>query len=139
MKKEIKKIHKRIVREMRAANKHLMTDDYLGKNRFRIDMYSEKYYRYSDNSGYQINIIFKITDNKTGNKAFFLADNYNYSREIALHLTDFMIRCSTGMKGHYPPLAYVAYDVHEIVPYEGASQNVAINDEAIDMYDYLTN
>lgn len=111
------KEHKKIIKYMRRVNNQMANDEYLGLNRFRIDMYSEKWWRFSDGSGGELFIYFRITDKVTGNSAIFYANNYNYIMKINEYLNDFIIRCGSGWAGHFPHLSYIAYDVHAIKEY----------------------
>lgn len=139
MQKDRKKSHTPIIKYMKKINKDLSNDIYLGLNRFKIDLWSENWYRFSDNSGGILNLTFKMTDNLTNNVAFFMCDNYDYEYEICKYLNDFAIRCSSGNYGHYPHLHYVAYNIHKIAPYRGNSKsNIGdIRDEVINKYSYL--
>lgn len=137
MQKDRKREHKKIVKYTRRINKQISSDEYLGLNRFRIDIYSEDMYRYSDGSGVHLYLIFKLTDNVTNNSAYFTADNYNYDWYILQYTNDFLIRCSTGRYGHQPLLHYIAYDVHEVVEYDGRKDcKPKFSDEAIDIYNF---
>ena len=117
-----KKAHKEVVKYMRALNKNIGNDEYLGINRFRVDMYSEHGYEFDDHSGVELHILFKLTDNVTGNTAIFHCDNFDYRRRLSTCTNDFLIRCSSGWSGHWPHLHYLAYDVHTIVPYAGEAK-----------------
>lgn len=123
MQKDRKAVHKKVMKEIRRRNESLANDEYVGLNRFRIDMVSESMYRFSDGSGLTLSFLLKISDALTGNSCCFMANNYNYEYRIFEYANDFLIRCSDGWMGHYPPLHYVAYDVHEIVPYVGRKSN----------------
>lgn len=136
MQKDKKKIHNKIVRRMRTTNKQLASDKYLGLNRFRIDLFSEKWHKYSDGSGHYVRLIFKLSDKITGNSAYFISSNYSYNHELFIYANDFLIRCSSGTRGHTPSLSYIAYDVHEIVPYSGRNNTIPEPKEnIIDTYD----
>lgn len=138
MQKDRKKIHQKIVKEMRNFNKRLAADEYLGLNRFRIDMVSENMYRYSDGSSLYLLVIYKISDKLTGNSACFIAYNYDFYYKIYDYANDFLIRCSSGRRGHAPSLHYVAYDVHQIIPYTGRKiENNKIEDGIINTYNWL--
>ena len=50
MQKDRKKEHKKIVKHMQLINKQLAADEYMGLNRFRIDMFMEDWHRYADGS-----------------------------------------------------------------------------------------
>lgn len=139
MQKNRKKEHKKVVKFIRQLNKKISNDLYLGINRFRIDMVTENWRKFEDGSGGTLIIVLKISDKLTNNKACFIVDNYDYWREIYNYANDFLIRCSSGHAGHYPPLHYVAYDIHSIVPYNG-SKNREIKeteDGVIDYYDWI--
>lgn len=123
MQKDKKKKHKKIIKDMRRFNKQLATDEYIGLNRFRIDLFSEEIDRYSDGSGMYMYLIFKLTDKLTDNTAYFSASNYNYLYKMSEYANDFLIRCSIGHLGSFPPLHYIAYDVHTIIPYVGRKDN----------------
>lgn len=131
-----KKEHKKVLRYMKKVNKQLATDEYLGLNRFRVDMYSETWHKYDNVLGGTLIIIFKLSDNVTGNTAYFISDNYDYDKEVPIHTNDFLIRCSSCHSGHYPPLHYAAYDIHDIVPYDG-DKNKTIIDTIIDTENIL--
>lgn len=139
MQKERKKEHKKVIKYMRRMNKSLLKDDYIGCGRFRLDLWSESWYRFSDGSGGELFVTFKITDTWTGNKALFLANNYNYDIIVWTYVNDFLIRCSSGHSGHYPPLSYPAYDVHEIKSYAKDKEwNGKLEDEyIIDKYCWI--
>lgn len=134
-----KKEHKRIVNLMQKLNKELAKDEYLGCSRFRIDLYSEDWYKYSDSSGGYMSMIFKMTDKATNNKAFFMCSSYDYDFYIPAYINDFAIRCSKGVPGHLPPLGYVAYDVHSVIPYAGQrdNNNISIETETMNKYSYI--
>lgn len=117
MQKERKKEHKKVIKYMRRMNKSLLNDNYIGCGRFRLDLWAENWYRFSDGSGGELFLTFKIIDTWTGNKALFFATNYDYESKIWHYTNDFLIRCSSGRTGHYPSLSYPAYDVHEIKAY----------------------
>lgn len=117
MQKDRKKVHKEIIKYMRRRNKEIAVDDYIGLDRFRIDLFYENWRRYDDGSGGYMYLVFKMTDKWTGNTAYFHCNNYDYARKIFEYLNDFLIRCSDGWSGSWPHLGYIAYDVHEIIPY----------------------
>lgn len=119
MRKERKREHKKVIAYMRRVNKQIETDEYLGLNRFRVDCFSEQWKRFYDGSGGIIIIIFKLSDKSTGNTAYFVADNWNYKREISEYANDFLIRCSSCRTGHFPRLSYAAYNIHTIEQYDG--------------------
>lgn len=123
MHKDRKKEHKKVIKYMRRMNKNLLEDDYVGCGRFRLDLWSESWYRFEDGSGGELFLTFKITDTATGNKALFFANNYNYYIKIWEYCNDFLIRCSSGCLGHIPSLNYIAYDVHSIKQYVGDIKN----------------
>lgn len=123
---------------MKWLNKHIGQDSYLGLNRFRIDMYSENWFRFGDGSGGRLHIIFKLSDNVTGNTAYFFADNYDYDRKIAIYANDFLIRCSSGSPGHYPNLIYVAYDINNVIPYDrDRKKTIICKENVIDTYSWI--
>ena len=134
------KEHKKIVTYMRRVNKQIMNDEYLGINRFRIDMEREYWWEFSDKSGGELSIYFKIKDNDTGNWAIFNANNYDYVLSINKYANDFLIRSSSGWAGHYPHLQYLAYDVHDIKPYGGRKETPKEKYEegVIDYYNWLS-
>lgn len=137
MKNDRKKEHKKVVTYMRKLNKQVMTDEYLGLNRFRMDLFAEKWNRYDDGSGGQLTIYVKMTDKETNNKAFFIVNNYDYKRKMPEYMNDFLIRCSSGQAGSWPHLHYVAYDVHTIIPYAGSKRNSEkYEDGIITKYNY---
>lgn len=138
MHKDRKKEHKKVIKYMRKFNKSLIKDDYIGCDRFRIDLWSERWYRFSDKSGGELLCVFKLSDRLADNSAYFICDNYNYQREIFSFLNDFLIRCSSGTPGHYPALNYVAYDIHNVVPYNN-ERNVSnkIAEGVIDNYCWI--
>ena len=111
------KAHKEVVKYMRKVNKQIMNDEYLGLNRFRLDMLREDWHEYEDKSGGMLGVLFKIKDNLTGNKAAFYISRFNFEWHISEYVNDFLIRCSNGHRGSIPSLSYCAYDVHDIVPY----------------------
>lgn len=123
MQKDRKKEHKKIVKELRRRNKQLASDEYVGLNRFRIDLLSEEMLRFPDGSGVELFYYVKLTDTLTGNSAVFYTNNFRFNYQIFEYANDFLIRCSGGRSGHFPPLHYVAYDVHEVVPYEWKKDN----------------
>lgn len=133
------KEHKKIVHYMRRVNKQIINDEYLGLNRFRLDMLRENWREYDDKSGGHLNILFKITDNVTGNKAVFGCTNYGFEWCINNYANDFMIRSSNGLAGHFPHLEYYAYDVYSVVPY--GNNNVTnpekYEDDVICKYDWI--
>lgn len=132
MHKDRKKEHKKVIKYMRRMNKNLLEDDYIGCGRFRLDLWSESWYRFSDGSGGELFLTFKITDTETGNKALFFADNFDYISKILSYTNDFLIRCSSGHSGHYPHLNYPAYDIHEIKAYsKGKEWNGKLENEYI--------
>lgn len=139
MQKSKKNIHKEIIKYVRSVNKQLKNDEYLGLNRFRVDLFAEKWHKYSDNSGYCVTLLVKITDNLTKNKCVFSCDNYDYKYGISIYANDFLIRCSSGASGHFPTLNYIAYDVHEIVPYTKDTLGLCkkVEDGVIDTYNWL--
>lgn len=137
MRIERKKEHKKVVKYMRLFNKSLANDSYLGLNRFRTDIYSEKWFRFEDGGGW-LSYIFKISDKLTGNTAYFITDNYSYRYELAIHANDFLIRCSSGREGHHPPLHYVAYDVHNIIPYNmDNNKTIVCEDGIVNTYSWI--
>lgn len=138
MKKIRNREHKKVIKYMRALNNTLAQDEYLGLNRFRVDMYSEDWFAFDDGSGGILHIIFKLSDKRTGNTAYFIADNWSYRREISEHANDFLIRCSSGIPGHFPSLHYVAYDVHTIIPYDGdKNREINIQDGVVKTYSWI--
>lgn len=139
MQKDRKKEHKKVVKNIRKINKQIQNDEYLGLNRFRIDMVTENWRKFEDGSGGTLIIVLKISDKLTNNKAYFIVDNYDYWREIYNYANDFLIRCSSGHIGHHPPLHYVAYDVHSIVPYGNhkATEPSKYEDSVITYYDWI--
>lgn len=137
MQKDRKKEHKKVLKDMRRINRQIENDEYLGLNRFRIDIVTENWHRFVDGSGGFLHILFKITDKLTNNKACFMADNYNYWIRMNEYANDFLIRCSSGHMGHFPPLLYAAYDVHEIVPYREFDKLREPEDGVIDTYNWL--
>lgn len=139
MYKDRKKEHKKVIKYMRMRNKQLAADDYIGLNRFRIDLFSEKWFRFEDGSGGVLSLTFKLTDTWTNNTAYFICDNYDYQWRMFDYLNDFLIRCSSGRKGHWPPLHYIAYDVHEIKPYAHFKEreiNIEPKDGIINKYNW---
>lgn len=139
MQKDRKKIHKEVVKYMRWRNKELATDAYIGLNRFRIDLAQESWYRFEDGSGGELFLTFKLTDLLTGNKACFMCNNFNYDYKLLMYANDFLIRCSSGNKGHHPPLHYVAYDIHTIIPYDkdDHEKKVIPDDDVLCRYNWL--
>lgn len=138
MQKDRKKLHKKIIKYMRIINKQLYNDEYIGCGRFRIDLNYENWSRYSNGLGGYMCLIFTISDSLTGNKGFFICNNYDYKYKINNYLNDFLIRCSSGQYGHYPPLNYIAYDVHEIIPYNRIKdREVKAEDGVINFYDWI--
>lgn len=139
MKKDRKKEHKKVVKFIRQLNKEISNDLYLGINRFRVDIYSENMYRFADGSGVKLSFIIKLYDSVTENKAYVYVTSFNYIINLKKYVNDFLIRCSSGHTGHYPPLYYVAYDVHSIVPYNGSKNREIkeVEDGVIDYYDRI--
>lgn len=138
MRKERKKEHKRIVKHMREINKSRINNEYIGIGRFRIDLIQEEWNKYEDGSGGYLFLIFQITDTFTKNKCWFSTDNYNYARRMFYFANDFLIRCSSGRMGHYPPLNYIAYDVHDFCPYSGSSNRISQDKESVvDKYNLI--
>ena len=119
MRRERKRIHKEVVKYMRMRNKQMAADEYVGLNRFRIDLFEEDYIRYPDGSGGHLFLVFKMTDKLTGNTAYFGTNSYSYTHVMFDYLNDFLVRCSAGHSAHWPHLHYWAYDVHECIEYEG--------------------
>lgn len=140
MQKDRKKVHKKIVKAMRRRNKQLATDEYIGLDRFRIDILSEEMYRFPDGNEVELFYFVKLSDKLTGNCAVFHTNNFRFNYQIFEYANDFLIRCSSGRSGHYPPLHYVAYDVHEIIPYEGGSKKDSLKEAengVINKYNWL--
>lgn len=132
------KEHRKVLKYMQKLNKQLATDEYLGLNRFRVDMFAENWNRFNDGSGGILSIIFKLSDKSTGNSAYFIADNYDYILELNKYANDFLIRCSSGREGHIPQLHYVAYDVHKIIPYDGSKREIInIKEYVVDTYSWI--
>lgn len=139
MQRDRKREHKKLVRFIRTTNKSLSNDEYI-RNRFRVDMFNETWYRFSDGSGGELTVLIKFTDKWTRNTAYFYVTNFSYVLQIRRQLNDFIHRCAHGHYGHYPPLQYVAYDIHKIVSYEGhvkAEQDKVINKYNITDYNLL--
>lgn len=138
MQKNRKKEHKKVMKYIRSMNKNLLNDEYIGLNRFRIDLFQERWFHYSDGSGGELFCLLKVTDTKTGNYGVFEVNNYDYKSQIAKYVNDFLIRCSSGHYGHYPRLHYITYDVHKIIPYkEQNNMETEIEDGIIDNYSWL--
>ena len=138
MRKDRKKEHRKIVKFMRKQNDVLAHDDYLGRGRFRIDMYSEDWSPYGDGSGGYMRVLFKMKDTWYGNSAMFYTNNYGYDYFVFNYLNDFLIRCSSGHMGHWPALHYAAYDVHTIVPYKKEKiKEVKVDEDVVCSYNYL--
>lgn len=136
--KDRKVEHKKVIKYIRKWNKTLNEDDTIGCGRFRIDMWSEKWYRFSDGSGGELYVLLKLSDTLTNNSAMFYVDNFNYKCKVGQYLNDFMIRCSSGHKGHYPPLNYIAYDIHEIKEYAKYPKwNGKVEEGILDNYDWI--
>jgi len=131
-----KREHNKVKRYMHKVNNKVMSDSYLGLNRFRIDSYREFWHKYADNSGGRLTVYFKLTDTLTNNTATFVANNYDYERQILSYFNDFLIRCSSGLSGNFPPLHYVQYDVHEIVDYKG-NKCTERDESVVCAYDYF--
>lgn len=138
MQADRKKEHKKVIKYIRKFNKYIESDEHIGLNRFRVDVLSEKMYRFSDGSGVELFFIIKMTDTYTGNIACFLADNFDYRNKLGTYVNDFMIRCSDGHRGHIPSLHYVAYDIHTIMPYVGrGNTNKGYEEGIINKYNWL--
>lgn len=138
MQKDRKKEHKQVVKYIRRINKQLSQDEYLGINRFRIDIWSENWHRFSDGSGGELFLVFKIIDTLIGNFAMFTANNYSYAYKVGVYINDFLIRCSSGHPGHYPFLQYIVYDVSKIISYDGCDvENKKIEEGIINKYNWI--
>lgn len=142
MQKDRKKVHKKVIKYIQMRNKQLAEDEYVGLNRFRIDIWSENMHRFSDGSGVRLIYILKLTDSLTGNSAYFETDNFWYEYKIFEYANDFLIRCSSGWSGHWPHLHYLAYDVHEVIDYKGRIDKGFVNedeyeDEIINTYSWI--
>lgn len=137
MQRDRRKIHREIVKRIQKINKQIGNDDYLGLDRFFITMKSEDWYRYPDGSGGRLLVELKIADRVTNNFATFLVNNYDYDYRLFQYLNDFLVRCSSGKYGHFPPLPYISYDVHEIVSYDMRQIQICNNkDGIINRYDW---
>lgn len=133
--KQRTKVRREIVNYMRRVNKQIANDGYLGLNRFRADIFSEKWERYSDGSGGCLTVVVKLTDKITGNSAYYVSDNYRFYRDMHECMNDFLIACSSGFHGCIPNPHYIAYDVHSIAPYTEKSVR-RTSDEAVDTYNW---
>lgn len=128
------KEHKKVRKYIRAINHSISNDAYLGLNRFKVYMFNEDWLKFNDNSGGFLHMTIKMSDNLTGNSAYFYANDFNYKKDIPTYLNDFLISCSCGDHGHFPPLHYMAYDVHKLIPYAGDSEKTKFYDEAVMTY-----
>lgn len=138
MQRDRKKVHKKIMKYIRKVNKQIAADEYIGLNRFRADMFSESWFRFNDGSGGILYMHIKLSDAVTGNTAFYIVEQWGFEWKLYEYLNDFMIRCSDGCIGHHPPLHYVAYDVHDVVPYDGRKDmEPRIEEDVIATYSWI--
>lgn len=137
MKRYREKEHKRLVKLMRKLNKTWGEDAFLGLNRFRADFFSERCYNFEDSSGCELTITIKMTDNLTGNCAYFITNNYAFIRDLSTYMNDFMIRCSSGYYGHIPALDYIACKIDTIIPYVGeGGRRTKFGDEGVRTFNW---
>lgn len=136
MQKDREKEHNKVIKYIHKINKKIANDKYIGLNRFRVDMYREYWKRFEDNSGGYLTIVFKMTDKLTNNSACFISSNFGFVYDLNRYLNDFLVRCSSGHPGHYPPLHYVTYDISEVISYSGNKVEV-IKDYVVDKYSWI--
>ncbi len=80
------KIHKALINALDKWNISLTNDEYIGRDRFGIEIYKEEWEQFEDGSGEILELVLKMYDRVTGNTACFMCNDYDCEYKIPHYL-----------------------------------------------------